>query len=1067
MTNVIDILVSKQAQAELDKVIASLKVTHEEIIKINQQGLKINSGSTPKNPVDLNATIKQNEELARKYKEQEEKLKQLNAQKQKAQVRTSEEIVNQRALAQASDRQARATSNLVGAMANLNAKHQQAKKTLQDLIASQTASNAQIRKAQREYDALDRRVVNANNAVRQFNYNVGNYPRQAVASIRNLMSAFGLFGGVYLFASAVKSAFKTIKDFDKANADLAATMGKSRKEISALTDDQKRLGASTKFTATEVAGLQKEYAKLGFTQTEILNATEATLSLAAAVETDLANASMVAGSTLRGFGLDASEMGRVVDVMAKSFTSSALDIENFRESMKYVAPIAKASGVSIEFTTAMLGKLADAGIKGSQAGTALRRILAEMAKTGKPASQALDLVAKSGISVGDAMDEVGRNAQTALLVLSKSKDGINELAKSLDNAAGSAKAMADIQLDSLEGKITLLTSAWDGFILSLEDGSGTGGAAIGRLIDNFTELLNKLSLLEAYGDKKGKIFFENWKKGVSGLVPKETLDAVDYFNRELEKTTKIADGQEKIINNLKKQIEAEKETFGYKYLANKGKAVDLEKELIEATKKYNASLSAKEYLETSIKEKSAERLRLESEFITAFTLRNKQVSQSVALDYAKIKTDAQLKREIGLLTLVEDKNTEGKKKNNKEKKESEILTIGSEKWINKQISDLRELNSTLSTTTEEYQVGVGAIKFYEQWLERLRGTSKKVKDELDGVSLDLGGSEFLTDIDGDELMRQGDELRAWYKEFREGFQDDFWANSGFDKINFIIENFDKLKESGTDMALAISEAFQQAFNTISTMSDANYQTMFSNLERQRDVSILFAGESTTAREEIERVYEERRKRIQRQQAESQKRLAMFNIATNTAQAVMATYAKLGFPAGIPLAIAVGAIGAVQLAMTAAQPIPQFYKGTQNAPEGLAWTDEKGAELHTDSKGNIKDYGSSKGARLKKLDKGDKIYTATQTKKMMDLYGFNQDFNNIMLTNGISTSNFNNNSVNLEPLNARLDRLTNVVANKSEFTMVNNESGTKYYERVNGQRRELVNSVLTMKSRTIK
>lgn len=1061
MATIVDMLITKQAQAELDKSIASLKLMHEEIIKINQQGLKINSGSSPKNPVDLNPLIRQNEELAKKYAELEEKLKLLNNQRQTAKQRTSEEIVNQRALAQASDRQARSTSALVGAMANLNAKHQQAKKTLQDLIASQTASNSQIRKAQKEYDALDKRVVQANNAVRQFNYNVGNYPKQALTSINSLMSAFGMFSGIYLFAGAITNAFKTIKDFDKANADLAATMGKTRSEISSLTEDQKRLGASTKFTATEVAGLQKEYAKLGFSQTEILNATEATLSLAAAVETDLANASMVAGSTLRGFGLDASEMGRVVDVMAKSFTSSALDIENFRESMKYVAPIAKASGVSIEFTTAMLGKLADAGIKGSQAGTSLRRILAEMAKTGKPASQALDEVAKSGISVNDAMDEVGRTAQTALLVLSKSKNRIDDLAKSLDNAAGSAKAMADIQLDSLEGKITLLTSAWDGFILSLEDGIGTGGSAIGRLIDNFTELLNKLSLLLAYGDKKGKIFFEKWKKGVSELVPKETLDAVDYFNRELDKTTKIAEGQEKIINNLKKQIEAEKETFGYKYLANKGKAVDLEKELIEATKKYNASLSAKEYLETSMNEKSAERLRLESEFITAFTLRNKQVSQSVALDYAKTKTDAQLKREIGLLTLVEDKNTEGKKKNNKEKKEAEILTIGSEKWLNKQISDLKELNATLSTSTEEYQVGVGAIKFYEQWLERLRGTAKKAKEELDGVSLDLGGSEFITDPEGDQLMKEGDELRAWYKDFREGFKDDFWANSGFDKINFIIENFDKLKESGKDMALAMSEAFQQAFNTLSTMSDANYQQMYSNLERQRDVSILFAGESTTAREEIERQYEERRKRIQRQQAESQKRLAMFNIAINTAQAIMAAAPK------IPLMIAMGVIGAAQLAMTASQPIPQFYKGTQNAPEGLAWTDEKGAELHTDKNGKIKDLGSSKGARLKKLEKGDKIYTASQTKKMMDLYGFNQDFNNIMLTNGISTSNFNNNSLNLEPLNARIDRLTNVVANKSEVTIVNNESGTRYYERVNGQRRELVNSVLTMKSRTIR
>jgi hypothetical protein len=149
------------------------------------------------------------------------------------------------------------------------------------------------------------------------------------------------------------------------------------------------------------------------------------------------------------------------------------------------------------------------------------------------------------------------------------------------------------------------------------------------------------------------------------------------------------------------------------------------------------------------------------------------------------------------------------------------------------------------------------------------------------------------------------------------------------------------------MALAISEAMQQAFNTISSYSDANYERMYSNLERQRDVSIMFAGESTTAREEIERQYEERRKRIQRQQAESQKQNAIFNAIINTAQAIV------GALPNIPMSIAVGIIGAAQIALIASQPIPQFYKGTQNAPEGLAWTDEKGAELHTDKNGKIK------------------------------------------------------------------------------------------------------------------
>jgi len=1061
MANQIENIYAKQAEDQLKKVLDGLTSIHKKQMELNNNAIDFYGGRTGSNPSELNAVISKYDELSKKYVDLEAKLKRLNEVKQKAQVRTSEEIVNQRALAQASDRQARSTSALVGAMANLNAKHQQAKKTLQDLIASQTASTAQIRKAQKEYDALDKRVVNANNAVRQFNYNVGNYPRQALASIRGLMSAFGIVGGVYLFAGAITNAFKTIKDFDKANADLAATMGKSRKEISALTEDQKRLGASTKFTAIEVAGLQKEYAKLGFSQTEILNATEATLSLAAAVETDLANASMVAGSTLRGFGLDASEMGRVVDVMAKSFTSSALDIENFRESMKYVAPIAKASGVSIEFTTAMLGKLADAGIKGSQAGTSLRRILAEMAKTGKPASQALDEVAKSGISVNDAMDEVGRTAQTALLVLSKSKNGIDDLAKSLDNAAGSAKAMADIQLDSLQGKITLLTSAWDGFILSLEDGSGSGGAAVGRLIDNFTELLNKLSLLEEMSDKSGKFFFNNWKKGVDSLVPKETLDAVAYFNRELERTNKIAKNQEKTISVYEKRIADPRNSKTS--TAGKRTIEDLE----EATKKYNATLLARNFLETSIKEKQAERLRLESEFITAFTLRNKQVSQSVALDYAKIKTDAQLKREIGLLTLVEDENTKGKGKNTKKislntkatqenkkaKDDVRFALIGSVEWFEKLKKALEEEQSQLSTSNPkwaEYQTRIDQV---QKSIDAITKASQELKEEE--IDLNFKDSKFMKDLE------KAKELLKWNEDFQKGFQDDFWANSGFDKINFIIENFDKLKVDGVSTALAISEAFQQAFNTISSYSDANYQQMYDNLERQRDTSILFAGESTTAREEIERQYEERRKRIQRQQAESQKRMAIFNAVINTAQAVVAALPNY------VLAAIVGVIGAAQVALIASQPIPQFAIGTQNAPEGLAWTDERGAELHTDKNGKIKDLGSNKGARLKKLEKGDKIYTASQTKKILDLYSFNKEYDNIMLTNGIAPSPQVGQTINLEPLNARLDKLTSVIANKSEVTIMNNESGTRYYERVNGQRRELVNSVLTMKSRSVR
>jgi TP901 family phage tail tape measure protein len=156
-----------------------------------------------------------------------------------------------------------------------------------------------------------------------------------------------------------------------------------------LTDQARELGATTRFTAGEVASLQKEFAKLGFDQTEIQNMTEATLQLAAATGTELPRAAEVTGATLRGFGLEAFETQRVVDVMAKSFSSSSLDMEKFATAMSSVAPVAKTAGLSVEKTTALLGTLTDRGLDASTAGTGLRNIFLELSKRGLSFEEAM------------------------------------------------------------------------------------------------------------------------------------------------------------------------------------------------------------------------------------------------------------------------------------------------------------------------------------------------------------------------------------------------------------------------------------------------------------------------------------------------------------------------------------------------------------------------------------------------------------------------------------------------------------------------------------------------------
>jgi len=285
-------------------------------------------------------------------------------------------------------------------------------------------------------------------------------------------------------------SFNVFKGFEAEMSKVKAVSGATAEEFKALSDNAKDLGASTMFTAREVASLQTEFAKLGFTATEITQVTESTLALAQASGSDLARAAEVAGSTLRAFGLDASQTGRVTDVMASSFSSSALDMEHFASSMSFVAPVAKSAGMSIEETSAMLAVLANAGIKGSKAGTALRRIISEIGTTGKPVAEALKDLATQGIGLADAKDEVGRSAQSALLILSEGVDQIKPLTTQFENSAGAAKEMADTMGDNALGASKRLESAMEGLGISIGE---VVAEAVVPMMEGIAKLASKLN----------------------------------------------------------------------------------------------------------------------------------------------------------------------------------------------------------------------------------------------------------------------------------------------------------------------------------------------------------------------------------------------------------------------------------------------------------------------------------------------------------------------------------------------------------------------------------------------
>jgi hypothetical protein len=619
---------------------------------------------------------------------------------------------------------------------------------------------------------------------------------------------------------------------------------------------------------------------------------------------------------------------------------------------------------------------------------------------GKPTVSALSQLAGAFFSWGTALS-VG---VTLLTVYGKDivefASNLMKGSKAIDVMAESQKAMNDISVEARKNSTEEVVN----MKLLL-------GVAKDTSLSYQERMIAVKELQQTYPAYFGNLTKEKILAGETSAAERDLTEAILSRAKANAAVSKITENQSKIIDaelkmlSLKKDIEKTNQniTKTQKELRNAENVSTSQGIALSQTYSYRNNLT-KEFNKFN-KEKIA--LEKINNTLTSFALENQK--KSIKLDYE------------------EDKS---RTKKIKKKKEEQIYNIGTAKWITEQISKLKELNDTLSDSSEEYQVGVGAIKFYEQWLERLTNTANTTKKSLDGITLDLSDDGPMTDSISDRIRKEGDDLRAWYKDFRQGFTDDFWQNSGFSKVQFVIDNWEKLTQSGADTALAISEAFQQAFNTISNASQQNFDAEYSRLEQQKENSLRFAGEGADARENIERVYEDRRKEIQRREAEAQKRLAIFNIGINTAQAVVATFSKLGFPAGVPMAALMAAIGAAQIAMVSAQQIPQFWKGTDNAPEGWAWTQEKGAEVITDKSGNVKTFGSNKGAELTYLNSGDKVYKSHEdyiNRELMKngIQPMGKSFNFVNASNGLTAEDLNN---GIESLKRAISQKENISIN---------------------------------------
>jgi TP901 family phage tail tape measure protein len=321
-------------------------------------------------------------------------------------------------------------------------------------------------------------------------------------------------------AGAVGFATKTFMGFEKGMSRVGALADANTQEMKLLNSEALKLGRDTVFSAAQAAEAMSYLAMSGFKTNEMVAAMPGLLDMASAGQTDLGTTADIAANILRGFQMEAGQSSKVADVLTKTFTSTNTTLVDVGETMKYVAPVAQAVGYSIEEMAAATGLLGNAGIKGSMAGTTLRSAILSLTKPSKEASTVLD---KLGVSLVDdqgkmrsftdivaqlkvgteGLDEATRMAALGTVFGERAVSGmmalvqtgpekLAELNKALEASGGTAKRIAERQLDNLAGSMEQLSGSVETAHIAMGD---KFAPAVRWVADGLTKLTNKFTNL--------------------------------------------------------------------------------------------------------------------------------------------------------------------------------------------------------------------------------------------------------------------------------------------------------------------------------------------------------------------------------------------------------------------------------------------------------------------------------------------------------------------------------------------------------------------------------------------
>ena len=364
----------------------------------------------------------------------------------------------------------------------------------------------------------------------------------------NLSNYFGAimigYQSVKRVANAFIDAYKTISNFEQANANLSSILGATSDQMEKLEKSAIKLGSTTRYTASQVTNLQTELAKLGFTTGQILDMTPSVLRFAGSVGTDLASAAALAGVALRSFDLTSDQTEDALGTMAVACNKSALSFDYLQNSFSTIAPVAKTYGLSLKDTIALLGTLANAGFDASSAATATRNILLNLSDTNGKLAKALggsvhsfeDIMGAmkklrdQGVDLNQTLELTDKRSVAAFNTFLRGTESAMELRGELENVDGELKRIADERANTVEGAIDGMKSAWEGFVLSFRNSEGTFKDIFNGIANGIRGITSALFL-----DTRASSWAENFKDEVQRVYDEF---GPEYFEMWVESQNK-------------------------------------------------------------------------------------------------------------------------------------------------------------------------------------------------------------------------------------------------------------------------------------------------------------------------------------------------------------------------------------------------------------------------------------------------------------------------------------------------------------------------------------------------